>query len=458
MRNSDSPALQRIDAAYSLPFLSACAATLREQGLLSELEADALRISLKERHRQLGEDEASLFSDLVSESAPLIHLLEARCGTAGLSQLFLAWTAARVLERSTQALEQWASSLLKKAELMFNQEFYIFQGAQCERRTLFSFYLVDTAEQLHEAAQSLLEYGKQLQFATPHSSRASEAGKAWEISLSQHLGFHYEQTESAGLERLLEIVKKFTLQLEILGDKLQSLSEQFAHNLDHLQAIDQWQLLLEDWKSQLSQLKTLDLLHTGSLERMEKKRLRLLSSLLNFNDLLGQQEEVSLDILKISRLRASRLLLWPQVEKRELLIDMVVQGVPLATAEQAVQTLEDYCRQHGVAPHQLLASELHRVHPQLHEGILLILQNLSKGRHLGADALQEKQTILKRKDKLMQALSGPILASLLALFFNSCGVKTAPRSEVLDLRPSVPYHAEQSVRPPTKATALPKKN
>lgn len=453
MRISDSPSLQRIDAAYSLPFLSACAAALSEQGLLSELEADALRLSLKERHRRLGEGEASLFADLLAEGAPLIHLLQARCGASGLSQLFMAWTTAQALERSSQALERWAESLLKKAELMFNQEFYIFQDEKCERRTLFSFFLVECAEQLYDHAQSLTKLGHELQFIAPHSPRSSDAGRAWEESLSQHLGFRPGNAEGLGLNHLHQNIKHLYFHLDRLGDRLTTFSQQLSRNMQHAMGIDQWQVLLEDWQSQLAQLSTFDLIHSGSLERLEKKRLRLLSTVLNFNQLLEQQQEVCAEILKISHLHAPRLLLWPQVERREVLIHLVVQGVALNLAEMAVQALEEYCEQHQVAAHQLLASELGRIHPQLNEGILPILQKLAKDRHLGSDAHQEKQTVLQRKVRLMQTLTSSLSCGIALLLFMACGVKTAPRSEVLDLRPAVPYHANQSVRPPLKDPA-----
>jgi hypothetical protein len=38
------------------------------------------------------------------------------------------------------------------------------------------------------------------------------------------------------------------------------------------------------------------------------------------------------------------------------------------------------------------------------------------------------------------------------MWFGGCGVKTAPRSDVLDLRPAVPYHAEQRANPKARDT------
>jgi hypothetical protein len=61
---------------------------------------------------------------------------------------------------------------------------------------------------------------------------------------------------------------------------------------------------------------------------------------------------------------------------------------------------------------------------------------------------EEKHQIVHKKDHLLlsiiQRLSGiTVVVFLLLSFTISCGVKTAPRSDVLDVRPTVPYHAEQ---------------
>ncbi len=453
MRNSEfTPSLQRIDATYSLPFLSACAAALHEQGLLSELEADNLRLSLKERHRSLGEGEATLFSELVAERNSLIQLLEARCGSLGLSQIFLAWTTARILEQSVLALEQWAGSLLKKSELMFNQTFYVFSVEGCERRTLFSFFLVDCAEHLHALARSLQNSSQALQVVYSLTPRGSTEGRAWESSFAQHLGFRLDQAESLSSLEVQEVIKKVLFELDILGDRMGAIVFQLNQNLKIPATIDSLQLLLEDWSVILGQLKALSLIPQGSLERRERKRLQMMRSLLNLNAILDPLHRLSVESIKLSNLTVHPPQLWPEAERRELLARLLKQGTGYLAAHAALETLQNYCQQHGVAVHQLLASELGRIHPQLNEGILPILQNVAKDKDLGTDATKEKQIVFTRKQKLMQLLNqgaGTLLIVCISLLFSACGVKTAPRSDVLDLRPAVPYHAEQSVRPRT---------
>ncbi len=76
-----------------------------------------------------------------------------------------------------------------------------------------------------------------------------------------------------------------------------------------------------------------------------------------------------------------------------------------------------------------------------------ILRKIAMDKGIGQSLNQEKQVVLHRKDKLLHViqtnLNRALVLTFLCLYLPGCGVKTAPRSDVLDLRPAVPYHAEQ---------------
>lgn len=462
MRLSDQPALQRIDSAYHTPFLSACASALAEEGLLSDMEADQLRLILKDRHRT--RDETSLFTVLLNEKNAAVTHLQARFGLSGLNEILFRWTIARGVEDLNLVLWSLAQDLIKKAELMFNQTFFLYAGDLCERRTLFSFFLVEFASELHEEADRMHAMAKNLRKLRAGGVSFLQDESNLESVLAAHLGFEFEADQGLHLWRLQKNLKVLHTHLSLIGDVFQHALEQLRPNVNLKENDERLKLLLDDWVSVLGQLQATSLYWPASLEIMETKRLRLLASLVSCKELVMDIHSTLTEALKTSRIKAPGNDVWPEAEKREVLSRMLARGVGLAEAEMALQSLQQYCKQHNIAPQQLLDAELQRIDPKLDEPTLQILKKMASDKGVGSQLSNEKQIVLHRKDQLMNAIQGRLGPALLALliafsgFLPACGVKTAPRSDVLDLRPSVPYHAQQRADPPKKeAEESPKK-
>lgn len=446
MHPSEWPALQRFDLSYTLPFLSACAAALSGISLATDRDADSLRQTIKDYQRQRGEGQQPLLSQLMQQKNVIIALLQARYGAEGLDTMLFRWTISRATEDLAAELWNLSEDLLKKAELMFNQPMLLIENGQVERRSLFSIFLVDVATHIGGIAGQLqsLSMGLRVHYPLPSLETRLDG---LDSALATHLGFALGEVEALPYQKLQASVRHIHVEMESLFALLSATLIQLGFNCtagDHDQAV---QMMIEDLEGELGRLQKTPLYAPAALPQMENRRHRLLGTLLAVCAGIHDIRQHFQDILRTSRVKPPREWVWPVADRRQLLSALLSRSVSSSDAELAMDALERYCRQHLVAPDQLLGAELNRIHPELDEASLQILRKIAMDKGIGQSLSQEKQLVLHRKDKLLHViqtnLSRSLVLTFLCLCFSACGVKTAPRSEVLDLRPAVPYHAEQ---------------
>ncbi len=460
MHPSEWPALQRLDIAYSLPFLSSCAAALTDLGLTTDRDADHLRQTIKDYQRQRGRESETLLTQLVLEKNSIVALLQARYGAGGLDTMLFRWTISRAGEDFASELWGMTEDLVRKAELMFNQPMYLMENGQCERRSLFSIFLVDVATQIGGIAEQLQTVSSALRILYPLPSLDVRLD-GLDRSLATHLGFVLGEAEALPYQRLQSSIRQLHIEMEALLSLLSATLLQIRANCAAPAQDLAMQLILEDLQGELGKLQSTPMYSSGSLPHMEYRRHRLLGTLLTMRSGMHEMRQQFQDMLRTSHLLLRKEWIWPMIEKRQMLSALLSRSVSITDAQMAMDSLERYCSQHLVAPDQLLGAELNRIHPQLDEASLQILRKIAMDKGIGQSLSQEKQVVLHRKDKLLHViqtnLSRTLLLTFLCLCFPGCGVKTAPRSDVLDLRPSVPYHAEQRTSPkstekPTRST------
>lgn len=446
MHHSEWPALQRLDLSYTLPFLSACAASLVDIGLATDRDADSLRQTIKDHQRQRGDAQPPLLQQLMQQKNTMIALLQARYGADGLDTMLFRWTISRACEDLSAELWNLSEDLVKKAELMFNQPMLIVENETIERRSLFSIFLVDVATHIGGIAGQLQSQGLLLRMHYPLPSLDTNLD-GLDTRLATHLGFALGEVEALPYQKLQASIRQIYVEMESLFALLSATLMQFRYNCqtdDHDQAV---QMILEDLEGEVGRLQKTPLYAPSALPQMENRRHRLLGTLLAVRSGIHEIRQHFQDILRTSRVKPPAEWAWPMAERRQLLSALLSRSVSSSDAELAMEALERYCRQHLVAPDQLLGAELNRIHPQLDEASLQILRKIAMDKGIGQSLSQEKQVVLHRKDKLLHViqtnLSRGLVLTFLCLWWTGCGVKTAPRSDVLDLRPSVPYHAEQ---------------
>ncbi len=446
MHQSEWPALQRLDLSYTIPFLSACAASLCELGLATDVDADSLRQTIKDHQKLRGEGHKVLLQELIDQKNSIMALLQARYGLDGFDTLLFRWTISRACEDLAHELWNFSEELLKKAELMFNQPMLIMDQDVVERRSLFSIFLVDVATHIGATAEQLQNHGLSLRIHYPLPTldvRLDSLDKG----LAQHLGFNLGEVEALPYQKLQSTLRLIYVEMDSLFSLLSATLMQLRANCiatDHDQAV---QIIIEDMEGELGRLQKTQLYAPAALPQMENRRQKLLGTLLAVRSGIHEIRQHFQDILRTSRVKSPAEWIWPMAERRQLLSALLSRSVSIRDAELAIDALERYCRQHLVAPDQLLGAELNRIHPQFDEASLQILRKIAMDKGIGQSLNQEKQVVLHRKDKLLHViqtnLNRALVLTFLCLYLPGCGVKTAPRSDVLDLRPAVPYHAEQ---------------
>ncbi|MBC7660175.1 MAG: hypothetical protein H7249_10750 [Chitinophagaceae bacterium] len=441
MRLSDMPALRKIDQAYHAPFLTACTAALTAHGYLTDTESEQLRIHLKDRHR-LAEG-GSLFQQLKEENSAAFSILQARLGPYNFSGLLFRWTTAKAIENFNFAIWSFAQELLNKAELMFNQPFHLYSGKTCVQRGPFSYFLVETAGELHKNADELHELVRQLK----RWSLRTQVTQSFETSLATHLGF--ETNDEPGLAdwKLHEILKKTWLQLELLAEFNEHVLRQVSANLKMDAEEPRLKFLLEDFQSILMSTRGIAHIDFSAIDTMENKRLRILAALQECRDLAQEFYPLLLDTIKTSRVPSQATNIWSEYESRAIINHLLDRGIPISEARGALAALVSYCHDHGISPEQLLDAELQKIHPFFDNTSSLFLRKASTTDRLSEGFTEEKHQIVRKKDHLLQSINQRLLGITFIFFLlitltAACGVKTAPRSEVLDVRPTVPYHAD----------------
>ncbi len=441
MRISDAPALKKMDQSYHVPFITACTSALSTHAYLTESENEQLRIILRDRHK--AHEGESLFHALSLDSRAF-QVLKTRLGPFHFQGLLFRWSMARALENFNYTVWSFAQELLAKAELMFNQPFHLFSGRTCVQHGPFSYFLVEMAGALHDRADDLHDLVKALK--TWSIGQVDET--SFEATLAAHLGFHLDENTGLSDWSLHELMKKAWLELELLQEFHSHLLRQLSQNLKMEQEEPRLRFLLEDFQSLLASTPGLSVGDFSSQDMVEGKRIRMLVAIEESKSLALEFYELLSQTLKTSRIPSEAKRLWSERESRAIVNHLLDRGIGIPEAQNALASLKAYCQEHDVSPDHLLEAELHRIHPYFDNESSLFLKKAGGSERLSESFHDEKQHIVHKKDLLLQHINqrliGITVVSLFLLSFGvSCGVKTAPRSDVLDARPSVPYHAEQ---------------
>ncbi|RZA12796.1 MAG: hypothetical protein EOP10_30790, partial [Proteobacteria bacterium] len=378
MRISDAPALKKMDQAYHAPFLTACVAALTSHGYLTETENEQLRITLRERHKHQEAD--SLFSDLQNDKNGAFAVLQTRLGPYHFNGLLFRWTTARAVENFNFSIWSFAQELLGKAELMFNQPFHLYSGRTCIQHGPFSYFLVETAGELHRNADDLHVLVKELR----RWSVGHQASDTFEVTLAAHLGFEIDEEVGLADWKLHELLKKIWLQLELLQEFNAHILRQLQANLKMETEEPRLRFLLEDFQSLLVSSKGIAHLDFNALDIIEGKRLRMLAAMQECKDLSFEFYQLLTATIKTSRVPSVPTSIWSENESRAIINHLLDRGISILDSKKALLNLQDYCREHAVSPDQLLEAELQRIHPFFDNDSSLFLKKAG-----GSDRLSE---------------------------------------------------------------------
>ena len=437
MQLSNPQTLRTLDHRYHLPLFTASAVAMHQSQDLSEEEADLFRMAIIEASKKSGEQ--SMLTLLTEDNNSGLNRLLARISIQSWNQLAMQLPLRELLRKLQLQLDRFSASLLEKSDLHFNQKTPHFEGRQYQGPMFISAFLIEAVELLQEHQRQLTSFDERLKQIAHAENRIAHA-------LLEELDF---------TSRTLGVFDgiQFKTLLRRLNTELTAITQLHAEIWSHhgartSRSAQHFEELLLEASSCLSILSESFNRENLSLLPAERNRFRIYAA---WEAWLEAQEKIQ--ILCLESFKPAPETAFSAIgdsDSHHIINHLLDQGMDALEAQNITQKLVQYCQQHQTSLDQLLDAELNNFHESLGQARERKLTLQSK------DSVALKHELVQKKESLMQSISEktPILSGLIllafALFQPSCGVKTAPRSDELDLRPSVPYHSEQSNFPGKK--------
>jgi hypothetical protein len=440
----------KLDRAMAVDFLSSIAGVLAQHQCITQKDTDSLRLVLSSLQSATNHSE-SLMIDLIGQDAEFIRILENRYSVVGIHQNLLRYTLKPMLNDLIVSLSEFGEALVQKSQAFLNRQAVVYIGSHPQSRVLFSSLLVELSQEIAKTCEALQEAVSSCHRMSGNAfSISSTEDDAIDQAVAKSLGFHH--VNHAGLPFLLD-----TKTLQTIGAALLSISstvEQFMETIQrnfkgNLSA--RIKLLNEHIKLHAGFVAGFNLFGELTFEGCEIRRIRLLSAISDCGEKLITIKENTSEMLN------SLSSITPQEQytddvRRQIASDLIKKSISVKQAEEAAKNLIEYCSTNQIAPAQMLSGEIHKADKNLSESSLEILKRYHDERSISKSSAQKKNVITESSRKLLttfrqniKSLSTTILA-LFVLGTLSCGLKTQPRSDILDPKPGLPLRPYKPVK------------
>ncbi len=434
----DGNAHQRLDNAAVVDFLTSAASALSTENLLSGKDVDELRVTLSAITSGTESRDRPVLLELDRVNADFLSVLRARYGTINLCLNLLRHSLRSGLGDTRHLLAEFGQSLVRKAELNFNRPVTLSSAGKPQKHALYSTLIIDFSQALAEACQTLDTVSAELSDMHAHAmAGGTPRDTAVDVALAKALAFKGLTHHSLpGLsERAAK--RKLATALLTLAEAAQGVAEAVGRT-GHGYATA---LACEALTAECQRLQTLELPISESLVDWEVRRRSLIASLKTVNLALQSVARASLAAIGTGAPETPGP--FPEAAKRRIVTDLIATGIGTKAAWSATESLFRYVEEQHVTADQLIPGELSRIHPALSGEALATLQRLAKDRSMMSEAAAEKAETMARAKKLAERFKKSLaelgLLALVVLAASGCGLKTRPTSEVVELRPDIPF-------------------
>jgi len=431
-------------------FLSSTASALAAAELIGQKDLDNVRVALSGIQSDSEMRELPLLLCLVEQKAEIVKIVAMRYGTERFSLNLLRYTMRAILAETTTILGTWGEQLLAKAELMFNRPFVVMGADQKPlRRILYSQLLVDFAGVLAEACKELSEVRSALGMLHGADFAAmTDEDKNLDKSIAESLGMTGIRLEPNPYADELALKERVSRVVERVAEYTADVFNQISFNTNS-PANTHALMGVERLRADAQRLIGLRFTTGGSLPAWEARRISILSSLYTVNAAAAALGAASVAAIGKGT-DVKPLLAWqvPANVNRRVIADLVASGVSITKAEEAVTAFNTYCRDRNIGPKEVLPGELSKVSPHLLPRSLTLFHTLNSDSPTESPVFstEDKRTTLEKSHRLMKGfketlatLAGVLLVVGISVMSSGCGIKTAPKSDVVDFRPDIPF-------------------
>jgi hypothetical protein len=445
--------LRKHDNHVIIEILTSMASCLAEAGVFSEKEANDFRASVLNVQKSGDWTRSSALVMLKQQNCNLLDQLSER--ELGLHKIVFRRSLQTPIYQTIATLSTMGADLLGKSKIFFNRPFYIFLNNECDHKVLFSQVLVDLADALGAIGSQLSDIAKRLRVMELSSCVTASQN---ELELDEKIAARLEYAKCE------KDILPHRREMNIHRDLINSMSVfcetfiEFAYQLDSNYKTDLTPLSVhcQLLAAETAKLAALDLSLSKTIFTRETTRFQIIACLSEINEILENIVQSYPQYLSLTMTQQTETH-FPHSVRRIISSDLINGGEDPKAAIEAADRLIHYCRNHAIDPSQLLEAELAKISPILRSSSLVLLKNAMAADGNASYTSQVKDVLLSRSADLSSLFNKMLtglapLALILVLFAQGCGLKTAPRSNVDDFRPEIPFRggATQTPTPPAK--------
>lgn len=469
----------KVDNAAIVEFLTTAVGVLSTEELVSSKDIDNLRLVLAGIQSDANARRSPVLVELIEQNAEALTILGARFGESGLARNLLRHSTRQPLDQIISALFVWTDSILGRSEMLFNRPMHLFNHRMAVDQTvLCSQVLVDFAGALCALTQRLKAIQQQLARLIPSQWGIQENDSSKQIDelICQALGFHEIAYELPLFSDESTLKQDLVTSLSVLTQITNDTFEQFERNTANHQFF-KTTLAAERLRAEISRLSGLNISVGDTFAASETRRQSFVHCLFSIGEALKTLTSTAGDALAKFTPKSTTKVVVPEAIWNHAVFDLISAGLGPQKSKEAVDAFAVYCTEHNIGPGEVLAGELTKIHAQLLPRTLECVQRLTikMSDTTTSGFLVAKDSTLKKSEKLRRILAEKsaslmvfaalaLAGSLTISSFVACGVKTPPRSDVIEYRPDIPFRnaiqkTQPAIPPPGPAgstTASPK--
>lgn len=423
-------------------YVSHLAATLRTNDLLSDMAADELVIGIANQINPSSKNRSSAALEMcMSYDKAFGALCETRYGKYHLCSNLIRFESKQYLGNLQSMLSSFGQDLLEKAKLCFNQPFFIYAEDKCQKRILTSQFIIDIVEHITNCHKDVVAFTDGYLELAP-SQIAEETCEPLNIDcdLAKHLGFQKVSSEILAFEKDNRFIRDLAHCISQLMQYLQIAAEQLNHNLNS-PSLTKLIHLTQHVEAECQKITHLPLKPSGDYTQWELRKNDWLAGIDIINASIDTMRKICVDAIRPVNLTHQKERLWPSAALMHQIEDhLLAAGHKPNDARLAVDRLKHYCQLNKITAQNLIAAEFTKIDPILTDSAVELWKVYEQKNTFESGSEQVKDQVLSKFHALRKSLefASPILLVFL-IIFSGCGLKTAVRSNVQDLRPEIEY-------------------